>query len=191
MGLFVLVGVVHGQKPEREEEKLSCELEIEPHDRVPDGVLGYRLKVTLTYNWFQRKMVRGDQGLQLVVVTREGKEIETELWGADGTREPGLSDFHMLRAGGGAIFSFGMRAYERKGKWFLSWTDALGNYHGCKLKTLEGIKLVMNYANEAKEDFKLKLSETSTLEVKKEEVWSGEVRSKEVPLVIKKGHSIE
>ncbi len=180
--LLVLSGVLQGQEDQREKKKLICGLELEKHDRGPEGTPGYRLKVTLTYNWFRQKMVRGDKGLQLMVVKKDGEEVATELWGADGTREAGLSDFHMLRSGGGVIFNFGMRAYEKEGKWFLSWTDALGNYHGCKLKTLEGIKLVMKYANEANEDFKLKLSETSTLEVKKEEIWSGEVRSEAVEL---------
>ena len=84
-----------------------------------------------------------------------------------------------------------MRTFEREWLWFLSWTDALGNYHGCKLKSLDGIKLMMKYTNDAKENFKAKLSDTSTLEVKQEEIWSGAVRLQEVPLIVKKGHSDE
>lgn len=50
---------------------------------------------------------------------------------------------------------------------------------------------MMKYTNDAKENFKAKLSDTSTLEVKQEEIWSGSVRSQEVPLIVKKGHSDE
>jgi len=66
--LLVLSGVLQGQEDQREKKMLICGLELEQHGRVAEGTLGYRLKVTLTYNWFRQKMVRGDKGLQLMVV---------------------------------------------------------------------------------------------------------------------------
>lgn len=43
--------------------------------------MGYRLEVALVYNGPGQQMVRGDRAFELIVVTKDGKEIVTELWG--------------------------------------------------------------------------------------------------------------
>ena len=40
--------------------------------------MGYRLEVALVYNGPGQQMVRGDRAFELIVVTKDGKEIVTE-----------------------------------------------------------------------------------------------------------------
>lgn len=176
--LSLSCGVVFGQK-----EALSCALEVTQSDQARKGTLLYRLKSTLTYQGPEQKMVSQNGTFELIAVTKDGTEVSTVFQGADHSRRPVRSDFQKLQDGEKVIFQSGVVGYEKEGSWFLSWEDSLGGVHGCKLETLEGVKLIMKYSNEAKEDVRLKVSETSTFVVLKKDIWKGSTRSKAVSLV--------
>ena len=189
--LFVFSGLLSGEEPERAKENLACDLEVTRHDRVREGALGFGLKVTMTYQGLMQQMVSRKDTFSLTAITKDGEEISTENWGAFGERPVGLSDYHMILSGDAVSFLFGMSAWQKDEKWFLRWENSFGVSYGCTLETLDGVKLVMTYSNEAKEDLKVKGSGGAVLQVPKEQIWSGMVRSQEVPLIVKKGHSDE
>ncbi|MFT6865097.1 MAG: hypothetical protein ACJAVK_003670, partial [Akkermansiaceae bacterium] len=162
--LSLSCGVVFGQK-----DVLSCVLEVTQSDQARKGTLLYHLKATLTYHGSKPKLVSKNDTFELIAMTKDGAEVAAVFQGADHYRRPVRSDFHKLQDGEKVTFLSGVIGYEKEGRWILSWEDSLGGVYTCKLETLAGVKLVMKYSNEAKEDVRLKLSETSTFVVLKKD----------------------
>lgn len=175
--LGLCCGVIFGEK-----DGISLDLKVAQSDQARSGNPLYHLKTTLTYHGSDQKMVSQNDTFKLIAVTKDGTEIGSDFQGADHYRRPLRSDFHQLKDGEKVTFQSAVVGYEKEGSWFLSWEDSQGEVHTCKLETLEGVKLVMKYANEAEEDVRLKLSETPTFVVLKKDIWKGTARSKAVSL---------
>lgn len=72
----------------------------------------------------------------------------------------------------------------------MSWGDSFGVPYGWRVDSMDGARLVVKYANAAKEDLDLGKAELGRLQVPKEKIWKEAVQSKAVPLR-KKSHSDE